>query len=79
MFIEVKQGVTAGQWYWRIKASNRRIIADAEAFVSKGNAIRAAKNVVRGVIKRYAAPIPGRAPVFSQQEMKDGTTRIHWG
>jgi len=40
---EVYQG-SGGNWYWRIRAKNGRIIADgAEGYVSKQNAVRAFK------------------------------------
>ncbi|MFA5948257.1 MAG: DUF1508 domain-containing protein [Candidatus Gracilibacteria bacterium] len=35
----------AGQYRWRLLAGNGEIVASSEAYVSKQNAIRSAKNV----------------------------------
>jgi uncharacterized protein YegP (UPF0339 family) len=75
MRVEIIQSKHSGQWYWRFKASNGRIIADAESFPTKANAVRAAKGVVRSVLKRVTI----RPTVFTAQERKDGTTYILWG
>jgi uncharacterized protein YegP (UPF0339 family) len=38
-------------WYWRLRASNGRVVADsAEAYLSKGNVLRAVKNVQRKLV-----------------------------
>lgn len=42
-------------WYWHFRAKNGRITADAEAYASKANAIRAAKAVVKAVVKELNA------------------------
>lgn len=75
MHIEVFQGKAQDFWYWHFKARNGKFVADAEAFDSKGNAIRAAKGVVRSVLKRC---INTGYLTFSQQVQKDGTIRIFW-
>lgn len=50
MKIEVFVG-SNGDWYWHFRAKNGRVTADAEAYASKANAIRAAKAVVKGVMQ----------------------------
>jgi uncharacterized protein YegP (UPF0339 family) len=42
------------QWYWRARSSNGKITTDAEAFPTKGNAIRAAKNVVKAFVNEFS-------------------------
>jgi uncharacterized protein YegP (UPF0339 family) len=45
--IEVYKGKRAG-WYWRLKASNGRVIADgAEAYATRSNVNRAALRIAR--------------------------------
>ena len=44
-----------GSWYWHLRARNGQIVTDAEAFPTKGNAVRAAKAVVSAVIKQFHA------------------------
>lgn len=75
MHIEVFCG-NQGQWYWHLKARNGKIIADNEAFASKGNAIRAAKGVVKAVFR----PVSGSMKVTFNQKMneKDGGYIITW-
>lgn len=76
MKIEVWQntnvtGKKSQTWHWHFKARNGRIIADAEAFPSKANAIRAAKGVVRSLI----------GPDFlmwREVERKDGVVVLTW-
>lgn len=48
MHIEIFKGKR--EWHWHF-VNRGRITADAEGFPSKGNAVRAAKAVVRGVVK----------------------------
>lgn len=55
MHIEVFEGKKIGpksppRWYWHF-ASKGRITADSEAFPTKAHAVRAAKSVVRAVVK----------------------------
>jgi uncharacterized protein YegP (UPF0339 family) len=45
-----------GQWYWHFR-SKGRVTADSESFPSKAHALRAAKAVVRAVIKRLATSV----------------------
>lgn len=84
MHIEVWQGtnrvsettgrVVAQRWHWHFK-NRGRIVADAEAFPSKGNAIRAAKAVVRGVVNLW----PGTPVYFTQKPSPDGKrTILRW-
>lgn len=78
MHIEVFPSATSYglEWHWHFRSGNRRIVADAEAFVTKANAIRAAKSVVRSVLTRC---IRTEYLSFVQTELKNGKTRIHWG
>ena len=77
MHIEVWEGEgPAGAWFWHFVARNGKITADAEPFISKAHAIRAAKAVVRGVVKPFAdryQPI-----VFTTSKDAIGVTRIEW-
>lgn len=51
-----------GEWRWRLKARNGRIVADSgEGYVRQGNAVRAAE-MVREVIRRHVAPIVVEGP-----------------
>lgn len=47
--IEVWQN-TNKEWFWHLKARNGQVVADAEVFPSRANAIRAAKGHVRNVV-----------------------------
>lgn len=72
MKIEVWEG-KRGYWYWHFKASNGRVTADSEGFISKGHAMRAAKAVVRGVVNLF----PGK-PVYFTAKPKEGKIIIRW-
>ena len=61
------------RWHWHLK-SKGRVVTDAESFPSKGNAIRAAKAVVRGIINAF----PGKEIYFTE-EKKGDMTIIRWG
>lgn len=60
-------------WYWHFRAKNGRIVSTGgEGFVSKANAIRAAKRVVTVVL--------GSPAIFRQTVARDGKiTLITWG
>lgn len=51
-----------GEWRWRLKARNGRIVADSgEGYKRKGNAERAA-NMVREIIRYHTVPIVVEKP-----------------
>ena len=52
MKIEVWKG-RDGSWFWHKAARNGQKTSDAEAFPTKGNAVRAAKMEIRATIKAY--------------------------
>lgn len=75
MHIEVwKTGTSKQPWHWHFK-NGSRITADAEAFPSKAHAIRAAKAVVRAVVKHADGSYIAE---FVMKEGKDGKTIIRW-
>ncbi len=79
MHIEVFEGYSLTNsadpaWYWHFKARNGRIVADAEAFASRSNAIRAAKNTVKAVF----APVSGSMKVTFDQHESEGCLVIKW-
>lgn len=48
---------TRGEWRWRLKARNGRIVADSgEGYVRKGGAERAAQKVIDGVGSLWKRP-----------------------
>ena len=61
MKIEVFRGIGVtprshrNSWYWHFKATNGKVTADSEAFPTKAHAVRAAKQVVRQVIKKHSS------------------------
>jgi hypothetical protein len=72
MHIEVMK--LLGGWYWHFK-NKGRVTADAESFPTKAHAIRAAKAVVKAVIK----PLPSYAdPVFKTTKVDDNLFHITW-
>lgn len=76
MHIEIFRGEaqeTAQNWYWHFK-NKGRITADGEAHPTKANAMRAAKGVVRAVLKEV-----GTKPVFEAVTPKDNYFTLHWG
>jgi uncharacterized protein YegP (UPF0339 family) len=43
--------MSEGQWYWRIRARNGRIVADgSESYVSKRNILRAINKFVEDIV-----------------------------
>lgn len=69
--IEVWKG--RAHWHWHFRRGGR-VVADAENFPSKGNAIRAAKATVAGVLAEWA---PGAECTFATlPDQVDGVTRI---
>jgi uncharacterized protein YegP (UPF0339 family) len=64
-----------GQWHWHFKTKGR-ITADSESFPSKSNAVRAAKSVVKAVLKPLSVVVQ---PVFTERvDEKDGGFKITW-
>ena len=63
------------QWYFHFKQTNGRIIAVSESYVTKGNAVRAAKTVVRGIAKTLLGK--GFTPRFYERQV-DGVIRMSW-
>ena len=50
-----------GEWRWRLKARNGRIVADSgEGYVTRGNALRAARRLTGDCHEAYAAAGWGR-------------------
>ena len=46
-----------GEWRWRLKARNGRIVADSgEGYVRQGNAVRAVQTVLDGVGSLWGRP-----------------------
>lgn len=68
MHIEIWEGAVG--WHWHFK-NKGRITADAEAFPTKGNAMRAAKAVVKAVHGK------GLTVQFKQHE-SEGFTVVQW-
>jgi uncharacterized protein YegP (UPF0339 family) len=63
---ETRMVITKKVWYWHFRQSNGRIVADAEEFPSKAHAVRAAKAVVKAIMKRT-----GWSPQFTSHESED--------
>jgi uncharacterized protein YegP (UPF0339 family) len=62
-------------FYWHFKGHNGKVTADSEAFPTKGNALRAAKSVVRGVVNLW----PGKPVYFTVTPSRDGKkTVLRW-
>lgn len=49
MKLEIRKG-KSGKWYWRIKATNGRIVCHSETYSSKSKAIQTAKQIVKNEI-----------------------------
>lgn len=64
-------------WCWHLK-NKGRIVADGEPFASKGNAIRAAKAVVRGIVKRMSWPAANDVRFMSETSKTTDKTIITW-
>lgn len=45
---KVKSGKLRGQWRWRVRASNKRIVASGESYLRKGSML----NVLERVLSR---------------------------
>lgn len=80
MHIEVFQGSSSTDynrpsWYWHFKNGNK-IVADAEEFPSKANAMRAAKAVVRATIKEYFGYMP--MIEFRSAKTPAGCYKVTW-
>lgn len=76
MHIEVwknERDKTGQPWHWH-KRNQGRITCDAEAFPTKGNAMRAAKADVRQTIK----PFGSRPVMFHAETRPDGGTILTW-
>ena len=74
MHIEVFKGSNPKVWYWHFK-NKGRVTANNEAFPSKSNAIRAAKGVVKAVMKKGCYVC---TPLFVSTEKPD-CLEIRWG
>ena len=48
--IEVFHGKDDWRWYWRVRASNSKIVAQSEGYSSKDNALRGASALRRAMI-----------------------------
>ena len=73
MHIEVFKGSNPKVWYWHFK-NKGRVTANNEAFPSKSNAIRAAKGVVKAVMKEGCYVC---TPLFVSTEKPD-CLEIRW-
>lgn len=64
-------------WYWHFRASNGRIVADAQRFDTRAQAARAAKACVKAIV---TCVILSSAPVFSKikYHAPSKTYRITW-
>lgn len=74
MRIDVFQGVDRC-WYWHFVSSNGRITANGESHPSKGKAVRAAKGVVRAVLKPV---LGGTAIRWDETIARHGGFTIRW-
>ena len=72
MHIEVMKML--GKWYWHFK-SKGRITADAESFPTKAHAMRAAKAVVKAVVKLTPSYTD---PTFKTTKVDDNLFHITW-
>lgn len=59
MKIEIYEA-TNGQFYWRLRARNNRIVADgSEGYFKRGNAVRAARRVETALqYDTFGQPVP---------------------
>jgi uncharacterized protein YegP (UPF0339 family) len=74
MHIEIYLSAADDQWYWRTK-NGGRVTTDAEGYVSKGNAVRAAKAHIKGVFK----PVSGSMQVqFTLQKRAENEFVLNW-
>jgi hypothetical protein len=73
MHIEVWKGAGKQPWRWH-SVSKGRVTSSSEAFPSKAHALRAAKGLVRAVLR----PICGRSPVAWTQTEREGKTVLRW-
>lgn len=82
MKIEVFEGNSSGVWYWHVVARNGKLVADSEAYNRRADAIRAAKQFVRGVIRPFAKSFPLTGaftdPIFTEKVTTDNVTTIRW-
>jgi len=62
-------------WYWHFRAKNGNIVSDAEAFPTKANAMRAAKAVVKAVVKPYGDT---SMLVFKTTKVDDNLFHVTW-
>ncbi len=65
------------KWHWHFR-SKGRIVSDAESFPTKGNAVRAAKSVVRGVLKRLNTSAFHPDPPRLESSVVGDLTIIKW-
>ncbi len=78
MHIEVWQSnLGAKQWHWHF-LSKGRITACAESFPTKSHALRAAKAVVRGVLKRLSTATFHPDPPRFESSVSDGKLIVKW-
>jgi uncharacterized protein len=48
----------SGQWRWRLRAANRKVIAASEAYTRKYDAVRAVQAIDRALKPGYVVDIP---------------------
>lgn len=82
MRIEVWHGKVGKRqaWFWHLRAKNGKIVTDAESFPSRSHALRAAKALVRSIVKPVSAEfivfelwLPG-----SRKGMAPGRSELRW-
>lgn len=71
--IEVWKG--RAHWHWHLRR-NGRIVADAENFPSKGNAMRAAKAVITGLYDEWGLSAVSQCVFYELPDKGDGVTRL---
>lgn len=81
MHIELWQSpprIADQRWHWNIH-SRGRIVGDAESFPTKQHALRAAKAVIRGVIKRiHTATFQPDPPRFELEAIGTQRFKLTW-
>lgn len=70
--ISVFKGVDR-QWYWQLVSRNGKVTADNEGYPTKSNATRAAKALVRSVVKRV---VPLADPVVFSVTRNDKLNNV---
>jgi uncharacterized protein YegP (UPF0339 family) len=82
MKIEVFQGrgtkARPGLWFWHLRQTNGKVVAQGEGHPKRAGATRAAKAVVNGIIKEHQG-ISGTVFWIKGRSTPSGATVFTWG